>query len=170
MSALAAMLIGVGFKLAHPREFGHVAKIGWDQIVVFIITIAVTLSTDLLVGIGAGILVKIIIHLLNGAPLKNMFSAKAKIKGNTIIVEGAAVFSNLIGIKKQIAKFEFNKNVTFDVTQCKLIDHTVIENLYHIKDDFENEGGSFTILGIDEFKSVSKSKHEFSAVKRIKNQ
>ncbi len=165
-AALAAMLIGVGFKLAHPKEFGHMAKIGWDQIVVFITTIVVTLATDLLVGIGAGILVKIIIHLLNGAPLKNMFSAKAKIEGNTITVEGAAVFSNLIGIKKQIAKFDFNQNVTFDVTKCKLIDHTVIENLYHIKDDFENEGGSFTILGIDEFKPATGSSHKFAAVKK----
>ena len=165
-AALAAMLIGVGYKLAHPKEFGHMAKIGWDQIVVFITTIVVTLATDLLVGIGAGILVKIIIHLFNGAPLKNLFSSKAKIEGNTIIVEGAAVFSNLIGIKKQIAKFEFNQNVTFDVTKCKLIDHTVIENLYHIKDDFENEGGSFTILGIDEFKPATGSSHKFAAVKK----
>ncbi len=167
-AALAAMLIGVGYKLAHPKEFGHMAKIGWDQIVVFIITIVVTLSTDLLVGIGAGILAKIILHLINGAPLKNMFSAKAKIEGNIIKVQGAAVFSNLIGIKKKIDAFKLSDHVIFDVTKCKMIDHTVIENLYHIKDDFENEGGSFTILGIDEFKSVSKSKHEFSAVKRIK--
>ena len=168
MSALAAMLIGVGFKLAHPREFGHMAKIGYDQIVVFIITIVVTLSTDLLVGIGAGILAKIILHLINGAPLKNMFSAKAKIEGNTINVQGAAVFSNLIGIKKKIDAFKLSDHVIFDVTKCKMIDHTVIENLHHIKQDFENAGGSFEILGIDEFKSVSKSKHEFSAVKRIK--
>jgi MFS superfamily sulfate permease-like transporter len=168
MSALAAMLIGVGFKLAHPREFGHMAKIGWDQIVVFIITIVVTLSTDLLVGIGAGILAKIILHLINGAPLKNMFTAKAKIEGHTINVQGAAVFSNLIGIKKKIDAFKLSDHLIFDVTKCKIIDHTVIENLHHIKQDFENAGGSFEILGIDEFKSVSKSKHEFSAVKRIK--
>ena len=168
MSALAAMLIGVGFKLAHPREFGHMAKIGWDQIVVFIITIVITLSTDLLVGIGAGILAKIILHLINGAPLKNMFTAKAKIEGHTINVQGAAVFSNLIGIKKKIDAFKLSDHVIFDVTKCKMIDHTVIENLHHIKQDFENAGGSFEILGIDEFKSVSKSKHEFSAVKRIK--
>lgn len=168
MSALAAMLIGVGVKLAHPREFKHMAKIGWDQVVVFIITIFFTLSTDLLVGIGAGILAKIILHLINGAPLKNMFRAKTMIDGNTITIQGAAVFSNLIGIKKQIRKFKLNENVVFDVTKCKMIDHTVIENLHHIKQDFENAGGTFEILGIDEFKSVSKSKHEFSAVKRIK--
>ncbi len=165
-AALAAMLIGVGYKLAHPKEFGHMAKIGWDQVVVFITTIVVTLATDLLIGIGAGILVKLIIHLINGAPAANLFSSKAKIEGHKISVSGAAVFSNYIGIKKKIDHFPFSDTVIFDVTKCKLVDHSVIENLYHIKDDFENAGGSFTILGIEEFKPVSKSKHKYAAVKK----
>jgi len=166
MTALAAMLIGVGFKLAHPKEFKHMAKIGWDQIVVFLITIMFTLATDLLIGIGVGILIKIIIHILNGVPLKNIFSAKSTIEGNKIRVNGAAVFSNLIGIKKQIAKFELTENVIFDVTNCKLIDHTVIENLHHIKHDFESSGGSFTILGINEFKPATGSSLKFATVKK----
>jgi MFS superfamily sulfate permease-like transporter len=98
--------------------------------------------------------------------LKSLFSSKARIEGNTIKVEGAAVFSNLIGIKKQIAKFNYSDNVIFDLTACKLVDHTVIENLHHIKDDFENEGGSFSILGLEEFKRLSKSNHQFSAVRK----
>ncbi len=165
-AALAAMLIGVGYKLAHPKEFGHMAKIGWEQIIIFLTTIIFTLATDLLVGIGAGIVIKIIFHLMHGAPLKNLFSSKAHIEGNVIKVEGAAVFSNLIGIKKQIAKFNYTDNVVFDVTACKLVDHTVIENLHHIKDDFENEGGSFTIKGIEEFRPATNSKHAFAAVKK----
>ncbi len=166
-SALAAMLIGVGYKLAHPKEFGHMAKIGLDQIFVFITTIIVTLASDLLIGIGAGIFLKLCIHLFNGAPLKNLFSAKTRIEGNRIIVRGSAVFSNYIGIKKNIDTFKLSEKVVFDVTECKLVDHTVIENLYHIKDDFESEGGGFLIEGIDEFKPVSKrSKHKSSAVKK----
>ncbi len=165
-AALAAMLIGVGYKLAHPKEFGHMAKIGWEQIIIFLTTIIFTLATDLLVGIGAGIVIKIIFHVMHGASLKNLFSSKARTEGNTIIVEGAAVFSNLIGIKKQIAKFSYTDNVVFDVTACNLVDHTVIENLHHIQDDFENEGGSFTIKGIEEFRPATKSKHKFAAVKK----
>ena len=165
-AALAAMLIGVGYKLAHPREFGHMAKIGQEQIAIFIVTIFVTLSTDLLIGIGAGILLKLIIHLYHGSPIKHLFNAKTVVEDNTIKVKGCAVFSNYIGIKKAIDSFKRTENVIFDVSSCKIVDHTVIENLHHIKEDFEDEGGSFTILGLDEFTPISKYNHKFSALKK----
>ncbi len=165
-AALASMLIGVGYKLANPKEFGHMAKIGIEQISIFLITILVTLSTDLLVGIGAGILFKLLIHLYNGSPIKHLFNAKTVIDGNTIIVKGCAVFSNFVGVKKSIDRFKRSEDVVFDVSTCKLVDHTVIENLHHIKIDFEDEGGSFTIQGLEEFTPVTKSKHKFAAVKK----
>lgn len=165
-AALAAMLIGVGYKLANPKEFGHMAKIGIEQISIFLITILVTLSSDLLVGIGAGILFKLLIHLYHGSPIKHLFNAKTVIDGNTIIVKGCAVFSNFVGVKKSIDRFKRNEHVVFDVSTCKLVDHTVIENLHHIKIDFEDEGGSFTIKGLEEFTPVTKSKHKFAAVKK----
>ena len=165
-AALAAMLIGVGYKLANPKEFGHMAKIGIEQISIFLITILVTLSTDLLVGIGAGILFKLIIHLYHGSPIKHLFNAKTVIDGSTIHVIGCAVFSNFVGVKKSIDTFKRNEHVIFNVTTCKLVDHTVIENLHHIKIDFEDGGGSFTIKGLEEFTPVTKSKHKFAAVKK----
>jgi MFS superfamily sulfate permease-like transporter len=139
------------------------AKIGLEQIAIFLVTILVTLASDLLIGIGTGILFKLCIHLYHGSPIKHLFNAKTVIEGNTIIVKGCAVFSNYIGIKKSIDRFKRDEHVVFDVTTCKLVDHTVIENLHHIKEDFENEGGLFEIKGIEEFRPVSKSKHQFSA-------
>ncbi len=165
-SALAAMLIGVGYKLANPKEFGHMAKIGIEQISIFLITIAVTLASDLLVGIGAGILFKLMVHLYNGSPIKHLFNAKTIVEGNTITVKGCAVFSNYVGIKKSIDRFKRNEDVLFDVSTCKLVDHTVIENLHHIITDFEDEGGSFTIKGLEEFRPATKSKHKFAAIKK----
>jgi MFS superfamily sulfate permease-like transporter len=156
------MLIGVGYKLAHPKEFGHMAKIGLEQIAIFL----VTLATDLLVGIGAGIVFKLCVHLYHGSPIKHLFNAKTVIEGNKIIVKGCAVFSNYIGIKKSIDLFPRTEHVVFDVSTCKLVDHTVIENLHHIRLDFEDEGGVFEIKGIEEFKPLSKSKHQFSALKK----
>ena len=165
-AALAAMLIGVGWKLAHPKEFGHMAKIGADQIVVFVITVIVTLATDLLIGIGAGIVLKLILHIFREVPIKRLFSVKMTVSDHMISLEDAAIFSNFIPVKKQILKFPYSSNVTLDVTKCKFVDHTVIETLYHLKDDFETEGGELIILGIEELKPVGKSKHHMAAVRK----
>ena len=61
-------------------------------------TIFVTVAEDLLLGVGAGILVKILFHLINGAPLRSLFRADYALientKGYVIHVRGAATFSN----------------------------------------------------------------------------
>ena len=165
-TALAAMLIGVGWKLAHPREFGHMAKIGVDQIAVFITTIIFTLATDLLIGIAAGIVLKLLLHLGRGVKFRGLFSAKSQIDGNIITVYNAAVFSNFIKIKNKIHSFKFTDDVILDLSDCVFIDHSVIESLYHIKNDFSTEGGSLTILGIEELKNVGNSVHHLAARRR----
>jgi MFS superfamily sulfate permease-like transporter len=168
-AALAAMLIGVGWKLAHPREFGHMAKIGLDQVAVFILTIIVTLLSDLLVGIAAGILLKIILHLFRGVSLKSLFNANCSVDGNTVHVQGAAIFSNFIKVRKQLLNFTYTSNVIFDVRDCHFVDHTVIESLHHLKDDFNSAGGTLTILGLEEFKNIRGSKHLMSAKRKKRN-
>ena len=96
-AALAAMLIAVGIKLAHPKEFMHTFNIGKEQLAIFIVTIFFTLFEDLLIGIAAGIILKIIIHLFNGAPFSSLFKAPIAIsfEGDNYYVEidKAALFS-----------------------------------------------------------------------------
>jgi MFS superfamily sulfate permease-like transporter len=57
LSALAAILVMTGYKLAKPTLFREFHRKGWDQFVPFISTIIAILLTDLLIGIliGAGI-------------------------------------------------------------------------------------------------------------------
>jgi MFS superfamily sulfate permease-like transporter len=54
-SALAAILIFTGYKLAKPSLFKLFYKKGWDQFVPFLITIVAILLTDLLKGVLVGI-------------------------------------------------------------------------------------------------------------------
>jgi MFS superfamily sulfate permease-like transporter len=73
LAALAAMLIFTGSRLAHLREFMHVLHVGREQLIVFVSTIVGVLATDLLVGIFIGISVKLVIHFMNGMPLRSIF-------------------------------------------------------------------------------------------------
>ncbi len=167
-AALAAMLIGVGFKLASPKEFGRMAKIGPEQLMVFSITVVVTLFTDLLVGIGVGILVKLITQAYLGVPVQSTFKSKVIEYGNNLQILGAAVFSNWLGIQKIISKHQNQEELILDFTKCNVIDHTVMDNLHHLHQDFENSNRHLKILGLDEMQYTSVSKHELSSRKRAK--
>lgn len=158
-TALAAMLITVGLKLAHPREFIHIFQIGKEQLAVFLVTIFFTLFEDLLVGIAAGMALKIIIHLLHGAPLSSLFKAPAAVsfEGDRYLVEieKAAVFTNFLGIKSKLEAIPQGMHVTIDLSGTRLVDHSVMENLHHFQHDYTAAGGMVEIIGLDEHRALS---------------
>ena len=145
------------------------AKIGPEQLLVFTITIVVTLATDLLVGIGVGIIVKLITQSILGVPLKSTFKAKIEKQESQLNIYGAAVFSNWLGIQKEIAGFNSDSKLILDFTKCNLIDHTVMDNLHHLHAEFEHAGGDLIIQGVEEMEYTSRSEHEMSTRRRTKN-
>ena len=165
-SALAAMLIGVGVKLASPKELGRMAKIGPEQLLVFCVTIAVTLFTDLLIGISIGILVKLLSQFLLGVPLKSTFKANVVVSQAHVRITGAAVFSNWLGIKRSIDQFQPSDILTIDFSQCNVVDHTVMDHMIHLENEFHHAGGTLLILGLEQLTSVSASQHPLSTRKR----
>ena len=63
LSALAAILIVVGLKLAKPSMFVDYYRRGWSQFIPFIVTILAINLTDLLVGIGIGFATSLLITI-----------------------------------------------------------------------------------------------------------
>lgn len=167
-TALAAMLITVGIKLAHPKEFIHTFKIGKEQLAIFLVTIFLTMYEDLLVGIAAGILLKMIIHAFNGTPISSFFKAPTVVsfEGDTYLVEidKAAIFSNFLGIKRKLEEIPSGFNVIIDLKKTKLVDHSVMESLHHFQHDYESTGGTVRIEGLNDHKPTSE--HVFAARKK----
>ena len=64
LSVLAAILLVVGYKLAKPELFIKMYQLGWKQFLPFITTIVFILATDLLTGIGVGLLVGVVVILI----------------------------------------------------------------------------------------------------------
>jgi MFS superfamily sulfate permease-like transporter len=160
IAALAAMLIFVGYRLASPRTFFHAFETGKDQLVVFVTTILVTLFTDLLIGIFAGIILEIAIDLINGQKFKNIFRAPVLIvedAGSYIVkICGACTFSNWISFEKKLRKIPQDAYVRIDAKQASFLDHTFMENIAHIKDEREADGGHLELVGIEDMKRMSK--------------
>ena len=158
-SALAAMLIAVAYRLASPKEFINTYKVGPEQLAIFIVTIIVTVAEDLLLGVGAGILTKFIFHILNGAPIGSLFKAKYELVENDntydIKIKDSAIFSNFLGYKKLWASLKPGKQINFNFSEAKLVDHTFMEQLHHFEEEYHLAGGHVSSIGMDKFKSFS---------------
>ncbi|WP_296700448.1 SulP family inorganic anion transporter [Algoriphagus sp.] len=169
-AALAAMLITVGIKLAHPKEFINTFKIGKEQLAIFLVTIFFTIFEDLLIGIGAGILLKVVIHLINGTPISSFFKAPTIVsfEGDNYLIEinKSAIFSNFLGIKRKLEEIPAGFNVTIDLKGTKLVDHSVMENLHLFQHEYEDNGGTVKIIGLEKHKPASD--HHLAARKLAK--
>ena len=158
-SALAAMLIMVAYRLASPKEFIGTYKIGPEQLVIFLTTVFITVSEDLLMGVAAGILIKFIFHIMNGAPISSLFKANYEVKeaddSYTINVKQSAIFSNLLGFQKMWNNLKPGKKITFNFAGTKLVDHTFQEALHHFEEDYHATGGSVSVTGLDRHHALS---------------
>ncbi|MFV2068593.1 MAG: SulP family inorganic anion transporter [Pirellulales bacterium] len=171
LAALAAMLIYTGFRLTHPKEFLHVYEIGKEQLLIFVATLVGVLATDLLIGIAIGIGVKLLIHVVNGVPVWALFKPYLDVEikdDNTAVIRAhySAVFSNWILFRRNIIRLGLveRRNIELDCSDCKLVDHSVMEKLHELKRDFEDAGLHLEVTGLEVHKPFSH--HDFAARKR----
>ncbi len=171
LAALASMLIYTGFRLTHPLEFVQTYRIGREQLVIFVATLVGVLATDLLVGIGIGIAVKMFIHLINGVPVTSLFKPYLDVvikDDQTAVVRAhkSAVFSNWILFRSKLVKVGINerRNVMLDMSDTNLVDHSVMEKLHELESDFADANLDLEIVGLENHENMSE--HEFAARKR----
>ena len=167
LAALAAMLVFTGFRLASPQEFMHMYRVGREQLIVFVSTILGVLATDLLSGIGIGILVKAVIHVLNGAPIGSLFRSSLEVADDegdtaTIAVNRSAVFATWISLKRCIER-QTARKVVVDLSGTKFVDHTVRANLTLLKLEFEQSERELSVVGVDGHRPLSS--HALAALK-----
>lgn len=160
-AALAAMLIFAGYRLAAPKEFIHTYHIGREQLAIFLTTIIVTLAEDLLLGIAAGIVVKFLFHLYNGASLGSLFKARFELREVApaqfeVMVLDAAVFSNLIGYKKVLTSLPEGAAVRIDFSKARLIDHSFMAFVSHFRKEYNLRGGEMEFAGLGNHRPLSK--------------
>jgi len=139
--------------------------VGREQLIVFLCTLLATLATDLLVGIAVGIVVKIIIHLINGAPASALFRPKTDIEtvGNGQIVlrvRQAAVFTNWLKLRKIILSLgKEAEELVVDLSDARLVDHTVMRKLEEMAQDWSLTGKRLEIGGLHRHRSLSEHPH-----------
>lgn len=135
LGVLAAVLLIIGYKLANPKQFFVMRKLGKTQFVPFAVTVVAIVATDLLVGILLGLAVGIITILINSYKNSHFLNIEDKSNGmHRIKMELAeeVTFLNKAAIQRELYALPKDTYLTLDVTKTKALDLDVLE----ILDDF----------------------------------
>ncbi len=163
LAALAAMLVVTGLRLASYKEVQHAAYIGKDQLLLFVITVVVTLFTDLLIGVTVGLLAKVTLHALRGVSPAGLFKARAIAKeregGWTITIEGNAAFPCLLKVRNALREVDdAHAKIVIDVSNAKLVDYTFLSGLQVVFAEYPHM--QYQVVGLQHMNAVGRS--EFS--------
>ncbi|PCI96939.1 MAG: hypothetical protein COB15_08755 [Flavobacteriales bacterium] len=163
LAALAIILVYTGFKLASPKVLKHTYDQGIEQLFIFMTTIIVTLQSNLLYGIIAGIFATLILHmLLAKVGIKRFFKLVFNANSSIEVLDSGVNQVKLIGIANFMATVKLNKMLStipkktiieVDLSQTRLVDLTVMENIIEFKRIHDNQGGHVTITGLEQHNS-----------------
>ena len=149
LATFAAVLIPVGYALAHPSQFFHTAKVGREHFAAFVVSLVVTLGTDLLIGVLAGLLVEMVWNLYNGASPLTIFAVKTQTEetkdGLKLKVESPLTFTNLLSLRSKMDEHDHLQHLILDLTSSKVIDHTAHEHLNKLRHDAKVRGRTIEI-------------------------
>ncbi|AHM60564.1 sulfate permease [Flammeovirgaceae bacterium 311] len=149
LASLAAILIMVGYKLAKPALFKKMYQSGWNQFLPFIVTIIAIVFTDLLTGIGVGVVVAIFFILK-----KNYHVSHAVYKDETpegkkvyrLVMAEDVSFLNKGNIMQTLRRIPEGSKVEIDTTKSVFIDDDVSELFENFKDTAVRQNIELTIL------------------------
>ena len=158
-TALAAILVYTGYKLAAPTIFVRMYHIGKEQLFIFLTTLVATLLTDLILGILIGLLATFVVHVaLNKAFW--LFSRNL-LKPNVLMYKESETQSYYVGVihfctflnfyklKAKLDKIPQTEKVVVDFSLCSFVDHTVQESIHNYEELFVRKGGVVEIIGLD---------------------
>ncbi|MBX3163070.1 MAG: SulP family inorganic anion transporter [Bacteroidetes bacterium] len=138
LSALATILLMVGFKLTKPSLYKGMFNLGWQQFFPFIVTVFAVVGSDLLKGIFLGLIVAMGFIMLNYGRLKikrsfkNVFKAYDVGRENNMVhikLASEVNFFNKASISKLLMRLPERSTIFIDGSQSKSIDYDVLEIL-----------------------------------------
>lgn len=135
LASLAAILFMVGYKLAKPILFKKMYAKGWMEFVPFIVTIVGIVFTDLLIGIGMGLVVAVFFILWNNYKTPYHFNPENYVKGEPILIQLSedVSFLNKASIQNTLDHLPDESIVIIDAGQARSIHPDIIE----IIEDFQ---------------------------------
>ena len=150
-ACLAAILLSTGYNLAKPKLFRSMWKLGLSQFLPFVITIIIILSTDLLIGVGIGLLISIYFIVQNNfkAEYKIIKTKQHETEVFYIKLNTNVTFLNKVNLKKSLDSIPEYSILTIDGSECNFIDHDILEIISEYENKAHNRHIVMHLKGIE---------------------
>lgn len=162
LTALAAILIVIGSRLAHVNHFIHAWKVSRIHFIAFVTTFLVTVFDDLLVGVALGVAIESVYILVKSKQHLKTFKLEVETTAmpetNFFKVSGPLHIFNWLKLRRELENALSNrKTVTIDLKESTFIDDSVRSQLSRYKDSFVAAKLAFHDEGLSR---SSQSQHE----------
>lgn len=136
-ASLASILLITGYNLTRPKLYKNVWSSGQKQFIPFAVTIIVILLTDLLIGVGIGLLISAYFIIQNNfkAEYKIMKASQHGIETYLIKLNSNVTFLNKVKLRKTLDQIPQYSVLTIDGGECNFIDYDILE----IISEFDNK-------------------------------
>lgn len=135
LASLAAILLYTGYKLSSPSIFIGMFKHSKYQYVPFIATVVAIVFTDLLTGVGIGLIISVASILIGNFKNSYFFNKEDFYSGETITIKLAqeVSFLNKAAIRQTLEHLPNSSKVIIDASETRYIDFDVLEIIREFK-------------------------------------
>ncbi|WPP51421.1 SulP family inorganic anion transporter [Catalinimonas niigatensis] len=150
LSALAAILLDVGYKLSKPALYKAQWKLGRMQFIPFLVTIVAILFTDLLIGISIGMIVGVYFILRANYKTPFLFNKEDKETHHhyTIHLSEHVSFLNKAHIASMLEDMPENAIVDIYGNNTRYLDYDVIEAIYEFREQAKHKNIKFSLINL----------------------
>lgn len=145
LSALAAVLVFTGYKLAYPKIVPTLLKYGRGEVVIYVATIVTIVVTNLLAGVLLGLglsLLKLLYAFSHLEVRKEVNAAENRVD---LFLKGSATLIRLPLLAAELETLKPNTHIKVHIDEMDYIDHACIDLLTNWDRQHRGTGGSLEI-------------------------
>ena len=159
VSALAAILVYTGYKLAYPKAVPGLLKFGKTEVLIYVVTIVMIVTTNLLAGVLTGLGLSIIKLLYAFSHLDIRQEENLEKNRVDLYLTGSATLIRLPKLAGVLEQLKPNTHVHVHIDELNYIDHACIDLLTNWDSQHKATGGSLEI----EWEGLSQKYHQRQA-------
>ena len=149
---MAAILVYTGYKLINPAAVKKLYAAGWMEVVIYVVTLVMIVSTNLLEGVLIGFGLALLSLLFNFLRLEIVTNKRNDGKLVDIGFKGAATFIKLPKIAEILEEIPDDAEVHFHLGSLAYLDHAIIELI----NDWKGRRAGEVVMEMDSWREQSK--------------